>query len=68
VNWLPLGVLIGGVLVAAVVAGFTAYELSWKTRRLRADLARLAGLVERLASVQTQLGEAQDRISRAGRG
>ena len=44
VIWVPLGVLIGGVVLAAVVFGFGAYELNWKMHRLRADIARLEEL------------------------
>jgi hypothetical protein len=66
VIWLPLGVLIGGVVLAIVVFGFGAYELTWKARRLRSDLVRLNSLSERLAELQTQIGDAQERIADAG--
>lgn len=64
--WLPLGVLIGGVVLALVVFGFGAYELTWKARRLRADLARLTSLGDRLAELQQQVRDAQERIADAG--
>ena len=35
---------IGAVVLAAVVLGFCAYELTWKSKRLTADLERLAGV------------------------
>jgi hypothetical protein len=68
VIWLPLGVWIGGVLLAIVVVGFSAYELNWKARRLRTDLARLAALSERVLQLQTQLGDAAERVTRASQG
>ena len=64
--WLPLGVLIGGIVLAIVVFGFGAYEITWKARRLRADLTRLNSLSERLGELQIQIGDAQERIADAG--
>ncbi|MCW2497690.1 hypothetical protein [Jatrophihabitans sp.] len=65
--WVPLGVLIGGVVLSAIVFGFGAYELNWKARRLRADLARLEALNERLGGLQSQIAEAQQRLAAAGK-
>jgi hypothetical protein len=66
VIWVPLGVLIGGVVLALVLFGFGAYELTWKARRLRADLSRLEGLNERLSGLQGQIADVQGRIVGAG--
>ena len=63
--WVPLGVLIGGVVLAAVVIGFGAYELTWKSHRLRGDLARLEGLNERLARLQGDIAGANERLAAA---
>lgn len=63
--WVPLGVLIGGVVLAAVVFGFGAYELNWKSHRLRADLARLEGLNERLTRLQGDIAGANERLADA---
>lgn len=64
--WVPIGVWIGGAVLAVVVLGFSAYELTWKARRLRADLVKLASLSERLTQLQSQIGAAQDRVSVPG--
>ena len=40
-DWIPIGAWIAAVLVAVVVLGFCAYEIIWKTNRLRADIAEL---------------------------
>lgn len=50
-GWLVAVVWIGAVVVAALVLGFCAYELHWKSRRLRADLSRLTALGEPLAGL-----------------
>ena len=63
--WVPLGVLIGGVVLAIVVFGFGAYEINWKKNRLRADLARLEQLNERVSRLQTDMGKAQARLAAA---
>jgi hypothetical protein len=65
VIWVPLGVLIGGVVLAVVIFGFGAYEINWKKNRLRADLARLELLNGRLGQVQADLATAQGRLSTA---
>jgi hypothetical protein len=56
-------VWIGAVVVAAVVLGFCAYELIWKSRRLAADLERLAGVSARLAGLQRELAAARQRFA-----
>lgn len=61
VGWVVLGAWIAAVLLAAVVLAFCAYELSWKSRRLRADLERLAGLSAQLRSVGAELEVARRR-------
>lgn len=63
--WVPLGVLIGGVVLAVVIFGFGAYEINWKKNRLRADLARLDQLNGRLADLQSDLSNAQARMTAA---
>ena len=56
---------IGAVVVTAVVLGFCAYELAWKSRRLRGDLDRLNRLSDSLAALQADIGVAQRRTQRA---
>ncbi|HZZ97225.1 MAG TPA: hypothetical protein VFE19_09425 [Jatrophihabitantaceae bacterium] len=62
-GWVVGGVWIGVVVLAAVVLGFCAYELMWKSRRLTADLERLAGVSARLAGLQSELTAAQRRFA-----
>ena len=50
---IPIFAWAGAVVLALVVLGFGAYELTWKANRLRADLARLEAL-------QTQLDRLRD--------
>ncbi len=50
------------VLIAAAVLAFYAYEVSWKTRRLRTDLTRMQSIAGELKIVQAQLMDAQQRI------
>ena len=45
----------GVLLFAAVLLTFCVYEVSWKTRRLQGDLARLQGLSAQLGQVQSEL-------------
>ncbi len=65
-EWIPVGAWIGAVVVAAVVLGFCAYELIWKTRRLQRDVAQLLGLNEQLVAVQSGIATAQQRVSDVG--
>lgn len=64
-SWLVLGVWIGAVVVAALVLGFCAYELVWKSRRLHTDLKRLTGLSETLTAMQADVQAAQRRLAEA---
>jgi Zn-dependent protease len=63
-GWLVVGAWIFAVLFAAVVLGFAGYELTWKTRRLAAEQARLAQLLAELAAIGTRLQNAADRLGR----
>jgi Tfp pilus assembly protein PilN len=63
--WIPLGVLMGGVLLAVVIFGFGAYEINWKKNRLRNDVARLQHLSERLATLQGDIARANSRMAAA---
>lgn len=59
VGWVAVGV--AGV-VALVVLGFCAYELSWKARRLRGDVATLQRLAEDATVVRSSALDAQVRL------
>jgi Tfp pilus assembly protein PilN len=67
VVWIPLGVLIGGLLLALVIFGFGAYEINWKKNRLRSDLARLESLNGRLSRLQSDMARAEARMAAAQR-
>ena len=63
-GWLVVGSWIFAALFAAVLLGFAGYELTWKSRRLAAEQARLAQLVTELTALGTQLQHATDRLGR----
>ncbi len=65
-QWIPIIAWGAAVLLALVVFGFCAYEIVWKARRLRTDLARLHERAEQLDRLRERLTEAQDRIAAAG--
>ena len=64
--WIPIAAWGGAVLVMLVVLGFCAYELLWKTKRLKADLSRLQGMSAQLAELRGQVAKTQERITAAG--
>jgi hypothetical protein len=53
---------IAGAL-AIIVAGFGAFEIRWKLRRLRADLDQLDTVVGQLRAVQGDLTALAGRLS-----
>ena len=62
-RWLPWGVWIGVVVLAAVVLGYCAYEVSWKARRLRRDLESLAELGARAQALAVEAEALQQRLA-----
>lgn len=64
----PLIAWIVALALAAVVLAFCAYEVIWKARRLRADLARLQALADRVEGLQHDIVAVQERLSRADAG
>lgn len=52
-------------LIAAVVLSFCAYEVIWKTQRLRREAARLQGLAAALQRLQGDLAQVQQRAADA---
>ena len=64
--WIPVGAWIAAVLIAAVVLGFCAYELSWKAKRLQRDLRALQSLGDQVQELRGQLITAQERIAATG--
>jgi hypothetical protein len=68
VSWIPLLALVGAFVIAAVVLGFCAYEIVWKSRRLQRDVQRLQELGAGFARLHSQLAAAQQRVARPGVG
>jgi hypothetical protein len=60
--WIVVGAWAFAVVLAGVVLGFAAYEVSWKTRRLATERARLERLAAELAGTAAQLQAAADRV------
>jgi hypothetical protein len=65
-TWVPIGAWIAAAVVAVVVLGFCTYEISWKAKRLRADLRKLQTVNEQLAGLQAQLAATQQRVAATG--
>ncbi len=64
--WVPIIAWIVAGVVALVVLGFCAYEIVWKTNRLRRDLARLQEDAGRLSELQGALAGVRERLAAAG--
>ena len=60
--WIVVGAWAFAVVFAVVVLGFAAYEVSWKTRRLAAEKARLEQVTAELTRLGAQLQAAADRL------
>jgi hypothetical protein len=60
--WIVVGAWGFAVLFALVVLGFAGYEISWKTRRLAGERARLEQVTADLACTGAQLRAAADRL------
>jgi hypothetical protein len=66
VIWIPLAAWAGALVLASLVLGFLAYEVSWKASRLRADLARLQAMQGEALNLRDALLAAAERVSRSG--
>jgi hypothetical protein len=66
--WVVVAAWTFAALFAIVLLGFAGYELTWKTRRLTADRAKLDRTRAELAELAAQLQAAADRAAalRAG--
>lgn len=60
-----LFVWIGAAVIAGVVVAFCAYELTWKSKRLRGDLAKLEQLAGALTDLQDEASAVQLRMIEA---
>jgi Tfp pilus assembly protein PilN len=62
--WWVVAIAWGAALiVAAVVLGSCLYELSWKSARLRKDVALLTEAEAELAGLQARIRAAQERLA-----
>lgn len=64
-TWVPIAAWIAAAVVAAVVLGYCAYEIIWKAKRLRSDLAELQALAGQAQELQQRLSDAQERLALA---
>ena len=64
-TWVPLIAWAGAVVFGVVVLGFCAYEVRWKSKRVRADIDKLRTLEGPAQSLLVQLTAAQERLLRA---
>lgn len=62
----PIGAWAAAAAVALVVLGFCAYELTWKTNRLRGDLRHLQALADDAERLRIQLAATRQRIAATG--
>jgi hypothetical protein len=60
--WIVVGAWAFAVVLAVVVLGFAAYEITWKIRRLAAERAALEQLTAELARTGAELQAAADRL------
>ncbi|HEV2886612.1 MAG TPA: hypothetical protein VGX49_06860 [Jatrophihabitans sp.] len=60
--WIVVAAWGFALVFALVVLGFAGYELTWKTRRLAAERARLEQLMAELAGLGARLQAAADRL------
>jgi hypothetical protein len=66
VIWIPIAAWAAAALVAIVILGFCAYEIVWKTNRLRADLRSLQTVADQLTQLRGRVAETQDRVAASG--
>jgi hypothetical protein len=66
VYWLPIAAWAAAAVVAVVVLGFCAYEISWKAKRLQGDLRTLQAVAGQAAELRGRLAETQERVAAAG--
>jgi hypothetical protein len=66
VIWIPVAAWVAAAVIALVVLGFCAYELRWKSKRLRADLQQLQELAGRTQTLRIDLAAVQERLAATG--
>jgi hypothetical protein len=60
--WIIIAAWGFAVVFALVVLGFVGYEISWKSRRLLAEQARLEQLAAELARTRARLQASAERL------
>ena len=65
-HWVPIIAWGVAALVTVVVLGFCAYEILWKTKRLRGDVRQLQAVADQLLELRGDLVRAQERIAASG--
>ncbi|SHG80820.1 hypothetical protein SAMN05443575_2829 [Jatrophihabitans endophyticus] len=70
--WIPIAAWGVAAVVALVVLGYCAYEISWKTKRLRRDMDELTKVNAQLTQLRGELTETltetQRRLAASGLG
>lgn len=64
-TWLVISAWGAALVVALVVLGFCAYEITWKANRLRRDSRRLQTVADQLTELRAELAAAQQRAAAA---
>jgi outer membrane murein-binding lipoprotein Lpp len=67
VAWIPVLVWIGAVVVALLVLGYCAYEITGKSRRLNREMVRLQTVSERVHRLQADVSAVRQRVAEPGR-
>ncbi|MEO9137636.1 MAG: hypothetical protein ABI345_01075 [Jatrophihabitans sp.] len=67
-EWIPIAAWGVAALVALVVLGYCAYEISWKAARLTRDIADLNSVADQLQELRGSLAETQQRLAASGLG
>lgn len=66
-SWVvPIAAWGAAVLIAVVVLGFCAYEISWKADRLRRDMRKLQATADELSALRAELSAVQERVAATG--
>lgn len=62
---IPIVAWAAAAAVAVVLLGFCAYEIVWKTNRLRRDVAQLQATADQLTELREGLAAVQQRAAAA---
>jgi len=64
VSWIPLLAWLAAVVIASVVLGFCAHEITWKARRLLRELRWLRVLGDGFSRLQGDVAAGRQRLAR----